>query len=192
MEGTAVLQRSLIIDDALSGRSVLDFFPKTEKTKKANPVEERLAAEDNGNFVDYLECLEMLNDQKIVVLPVRHHYFYDMEDFRDITVIVNLKRLNLIKDLDLFLENIFNIMQPETELIGCFNDKKANTRISLRSRVYRKMINFLDSRIDMDLDKKDLTRKFLAKGFSVIDMTEINGLTYFRIRNIKKPLLVSA
>ncbi|HKK43749.1 MAG TPA: hypothetical protein VJ963_15130 [Bacteroidales bacterium] len=192
MEGTAVLERQETITKRNTGKSVLDFYNPAIRTRKSNPVEEKLVAEDNGNFVDYLEWLGMLNGEKILVLPARQHYFYDVEDFEDIKAIVNLRKLNLIRDLDLFLENIYDIMQPGTELIGCFNDKRSGKETSLGTRVYKKMINFLDSRIDQDINKKSLVKTFLSNGFSVIDMTEINGLTYFRIRNRKDVLQYSA
>ena len=192
MEATAVLERQKTIVNRHTGRSVLDFYNPAIRTKRPNPVEEKLVAEDNGNFVDYLEWLGMLNGSKVLVLPARQHYFYDVEDFKDIKAIVNLRKLNLIRDLDLFLENIYDIMQPGTELIGCFSDNKSGKETSLSSRVYKKMINFLDSRVDQSINRKSLVKTFQANGFSVIDMTEINGLTYFRIRNRKRSLQVSA
>ena len=192
MEGTEVLDRQKIIVNRHTGESVIDYYNPTVRAKKSNPVEEKLVAEDNGNFMDYLEWLGMLEGQNILVLPVRQHYFYDVEDFREIKAIINLKRLNLVRNLNLFLENIFKIMQPGTELIGCFYDQKATKGVSLSSRVYKKVINFLDSRFEIDLDKKNLQSTFQDNGFTVVDMTEINGLTYFRLRNRKKSFQVSS
>jgi uncharacterized protein Smg (DUF494 family) len=49
--------------------------------------------------------------------------------------------------------------------------------------MYKKFINFLDSRTEIEIDKKDISRLLESHGFKVIDMTEINGLTYFLTQN---------
>jgi hypothetical protein len=50
-------------------------------------------------------------------------------------------------------------------------------------RLSRKFLNFLDSRFDIDIDSNDFSRLLESHGFKIIDMTEINGLTYFRTQN---------
>jgi hypothetical protein len=52
--------------------------------------------------------------------------------------------------------------------------------------LYKKVINFLDSKIDVDIDRKDFSRLLESHGFKIIDMTEINGLTYFRTQNFRR------
>ena len=49
---------------------------------------------------------------------------------------------------------------------------------------YKGFINFLDAKIDVDFDKKDVLKLLESHGFKVMDMTEINGLTYFRAQNL--------
>ena len=49
--------------------------------------------------------------------------------------------------------------------------------------MYKKIINFLDSRVETEIDKRELSRLLESHGFKVIDMTEINGLTYFITQN---------
>jgi hypothetical protein len=50
--------------------------------------------------------------------------------------------------------------------------------------MYKGFINFLDARIDVDFDKNDVSKLLESHGLKVIDMTEINGLTYFRAQNL--------
>jgi hypothetical protein len=52
--------------------------------------------------------------------------------------------------------------------------------------MYKKLINFLDSRIDIEIDSKGISRLLESHGFKIIDMTEINGLTYFRTQNYRR------
>jgi hypothetical protein len=47
----------------------------------------------------------------------------------------------------------------------------------------KRRINYLDSKIEIETDKIDVSRLLESHGFKVIDMTEINGLTYFRSQN---------
>jgi hypothetical protein len=53
----------------------------------------------------------------------------------------------------------------------------------MTSRFYKRFLNFLDSRIDVEIDRKDFSMQLESHGFKIIDMTEINGLTYFRTQN---------
>jgi len=46
--------------------------------------------------------------------------------------------------------------------------------------------NFLDAKIDVEIDSKDFSRLLESHGFKVLDMTEINGLTYFRTQNHRR------
>jgi hypothetical protein len=51
--------------------------------------------------------------------------------------------------------------------------------------MYKKFINFLDSRIDIEIDSKDISKLLESHGFKIMDMTEINGMTYFRTQNYR-------
>ena len=62
---------------------------------------------------------------------------------------------------------------------------KSQKGISMTSRMYKKFINFLDSKIDIEIDSKDISKLLESHGFKIIDMTEINGLTYFRTQNYR-------
>jgi hypothetical protein len=100
-----------------------------------------------------------------------------------VKTLINQKKLNHIKELNDFLFNVHNLLSPKTHFIGCFSDYKTQKGISLSSRMYKKIINFLDSRIETEIDKRELSRLLESHGFKVIDMTEINGLTYFITQN---------
>jgi hypothetical protein len=120
----------------------------------------------------------------MMVLPSNHHYYYDHSELEGITTLVNVKKLNLIKHLDSFLQTVSDVMSPKTNFIGCFADSKTEKENGLSSRMYKRFINFLDSRIDNEIDKNDVSRLLESRGYKVIDMTEINGLTYFRTQNL--------
>jgi hypothetical protein len=91
-----------------------------------------------------------------------------------------------MKHLDSFLNSFCNSLSPKTNFIGCFTNRKTQKWKGLVSRIYRGFNNFLDSTIDIEIDKKDALRLLESHGFKVIDMTEINGLTYFRAQNLRR------
>jgi len=148
-----------------------------------NPVLCDLLAEGGENFFNYLEWHGLSNEDNLLVLSSRHHYYYDPNELQSITTLINVKKLNLIKHLDNFLQSIVHVLSPESNFIGCFSDWKTQKGIGITSRMYRGFINFLDAKIDADFDRKDVSKLLESHGFKVMDMTEINGLTYFRAQN---------
>ena len=156
---------------------------KQEKTVE-NPVMSDLIAEGGENFFNYLEWHGLTNEDNMLVLSSRHHYYYDPNELQAVTTLINVKKLNLIKHLDTFLHSIEHVLSPESNFIGCFSDWKTQKGTGITSRMYKGFINFIDSKIDVDYDKKDVSKLLESHGFKVVDMTEINGLTYFRAQNL--------
>jgi hypothetical protein len=182
MEDISVLHRS----DRIIDKKVKRDFNRPKlmpETAKNNPVINELTAKVDENFINYLNWHGLADEPNLLVLSSRFHYYYDNEELKGVTTLINLKKLNLIKHLDDFLHTVNNVLSPKTNFIGCFSDRKTQKGVSVTSRIYKRFINFLDSRIDIEIDKKDILRLFESHGFKVIDMTEINGLTYFRTQN---------
>jgi hypothetical protein len=153
-------------------------------TVAENPVISDLIGEGGENFFNYLEWHGLTNDDNMLVLSSRHHFYYDPNELQSVRTLINVKKLNLIKNLDTFLQSIVYVLSPESNFIGCFADWKAQKGSGITSRMYKGFINFLDAKIDVDFDQKDVLKLLESHGFKVIDMTEINGLTYFRAQNI--------
>jgi hypothetical protein len=148
-----------------------------EKTMD-NPVMSELIAKGGENFFNYLEWHGLTNDDNMLVLSSRHHYYYDPNELQAVTTLIN------VKHLDTFLHSIENVLSPASNFIGCFSDWKTQKGTGIPSRMYKGFINFIDSKIDVDYDKKDVSKLLESHGFKVMDMTEINGLTYFRAQNL--------
>jgi hypothetical protein len=165
-------------------KSTLNGSKRTAKAGKATPVIDNLIAEGGENFFHYLNGLGLANEANMMVLPSNHHYYYDHSELEGVTTLVNVKKLNLINHLDSFLQTVSDVLSPKTNFIGCFEDSKSEKDSGRSSRLYKKFINFLDSKTDNDIDKNDVSRLLESRGYKVIDMTEINGLTYFRTQNL--------
>jgi hypothetical protein len=143
----------------------------------------KLEAEVDENFLSYLDSHGLTNEDNLLVLSSKLHYYYDYEELREVTTLINLKKLNLVKHLDDFLHTLCNGLSPKTNFIGCFADTKAQRGASLSSRLYKRLVNFLDARTEVKIESKEFSKQLESHGFKVIDMTEINGLTYFRTQN---------
>jgi hypothetical protein len=149
-------------------------------------------AEGGQIFFQYLKSFNLSKEPNIMFLPIDRHYYYDENDFKGVRTLINLKQLNLIKDLNTFLQNLFSVLPPDINFIGCFSDSKNRRDGSLLRRLSDRFNNFLDSRTDHIIDKDDVARLLEKYGFKVIDMKEMNGLTYFYSRNVSQHVEIRA
>jgi hypothetical protein len=178
MESTLVLNRSesLVHERKRTIRNVT-------KTTSERSITERspwnLASEGGEYFMKYISRFVSDHDPNVLVLSSKHHYYYDIDELKGISTLINLKRLNFMNHLESYLHVVSKNLSPNAIFVGCFADKKSQKQIGISSRLYKKLINFLDYRIDIDIDREKLKKLFEASGFRIMDMTEINGLTYF-------------
>ncbi len=162
---------------------------------------ETLTAENSENFASYIELLNIDKDANIVVLPSLHHYYYDAEEMSNVKTMINLKELNQIKQIKDFLHSIFHILPPNCNFIGCFVDNKKQNGFVLSngpsdyhykrnsdaiengiasSSPFLNMIySMIDSKTNKYMSERSVTLLLEDNGFNVLNMTEINGLTYF-------------
>jgi hypothetical protein len=152
-----------------------------------NPAKFGLTAECGKNFFRYLKSFNLFKESELLMLSPNNHYYYDEHDLKSIRTLINLKKLNLIKDLDTFLQTLFRILPPNVNFIGCFSDCKTLKGNGFLSGLSARFNNLLDPRTDHNLDKKDVSELLGKYGFKVVDMTEMNGLTYFYSRNVRQP-----
>lgn len=168
---------------------------------KQNPLFEKNASGINDSFKNYLEKLHLINDTNTLVLSSSRHYYYESEDLRKIKTLVNLKQLNHITQLDEFLNSIFCILPPGSFLIGCFSDNKnqywflsdshkpqniipgqfdlVENGISSRIPFLNMIYSMMDTRTNRYLTKSSVKLHLEEADMKVLDMTEINGLTFF-------------
>lgn len=184
MEDISILERP----ETATGKKVRKNFKRPEispETIKNSLLTDKLVAEVDENFLNYLNWHGLTNESNLLVLSSNRHYYYDYDELKEVSTLINLKKLNLIKHLDDFLHTLYNGLSPQTNFIGCFADRKTQKGVSITSRLYKRFLNFLDDRIDVEIDSKDFSRLLESHGFKVIDMTVINGLTYFRTQNYR-------
>jgi hypothetical protein len=147
-----------------------------------------LDARGGVSLFRYLKSLNLSRETNLLFLPSNHHYFYDEEDFKNVKLLINLRKLNHIKDPDKFLNNLGRIMPLDINFIGCFSENSNITLEGFLSGLSTMVNNLLDFRTDNRMDKETVSLLLRKNGFKVMDMTEMNGLTYFFSRNMRDPL----
>jgi hypothetical protein len=186
MENISISKRSVRTPEKT--RTNINEARNSQPYTELMPVSEKLDNEVDENFLNYLHYIGLAEKENQLVLSSKLHYYYDYEELRSVETLISLKKLNLIKHLDDFLNSINSGLSPKTNFVGCFSDRKSE-RVNMTTRFYKRFINFLDARIDVEIDGKSISRILESHGFKVIDMTEINGLTYFRTQNISSTAL---
>ena len=166
-----------------------------------NPFTEKNASVISETFTNYLEKLHLAHDQDTLVLSSSSHYYYESEELKRVKTLVNLKQLNHITQLNEFLNSIYCVLPPESYLIGCFSDNKNQFRflsdsykpqnivngqfdmvengISSRVPFLNMIYSFMDTRTNRYMTKRTVTLHLEEAELKVLDMTEINGLTFF-------------
>ncbi len=155
-----------------------------------NPVFDNLVAEGGENFYHYINWLGLAKDPNLMILSSIHHYYYDFNELRGVRTLVNLKQLNQINHLDNFLNNVFRVLPPKANFIGCFKDNKIHRGIAVpiyqSFRLLSGLINFIDSKTDRFLSRKYVIKLLESHNFRISDMTEIRDITYFCAQNNKQ------
>lgn len=180
------------------------FYTEDSTTIKpqAPQLRERLLSEGNEDFYSYLDWIGLSKYPDLLVLSASHHYYYDAEDMKDVKALVNLKTINEIKQVKAFLNNIYDIIPERTYFLGYFRDsdysgsdlKKGNevrrqqavmaeeNGISSGIPFLNMMYNILDQKTNRNMSKTYVRLLLKEAGFRVLDITELNGLTYFCVQ----------
>jgi hypothetical protein len=147
------------------------------------PSKNRLLAKCGINFFRYLKSLNFSNEPDILVLPSNQHYYYEGKELESIKTLINLKKLNLIKHVDMFLNTLVRVLPKNANFIGCFSDNKPTDedgfKFNLLSNLFSRFTNLLDSKTDHFMNKQEVSELLERNGFKTIDMKEMDGLTYF-------------
>lgn len=194
-----VIQNPGVVNNQ-KNKAVIDLRERSIQVEKENTFFNDLASEDCGNFVNYIESVGLNNNPDIVILSSKHHFFFDAEDMRNVRTIVNLKKLNNIKQIQDFLYSVCSVLPQKCNFVGCFLDNAQHNHIILNhyfsdSEIKEKgiagrkpFINgiyyILDSRQIKYLTKKKVRHMLEVYGFSIIDMTDLNSLTYFYAQKV--------
>jgi hypothetical protein len=191
MENILTSNVNLLKND--KGYGTILNIKKKDKKSDLSEVSYGLTAEDGKNFFHYLKNFNLSKDPYLLILPPNNHYYFDEKELRSVRTLINLKNLNLIKDLDTFLITLTQILQPDVNFLGYFSYSKITLKgDGLFTGLSTRLNNLLDSRTDHNMDRKELSDRLQKFGFKILDMTELNGFTYFYSQNVRQPFKKSA
>jgi hypothetical protein len=150
-----------------------------------------LLTEVGLNFFRFLRSIGMSDERNLVVLSSRDNYACHEYELKNARIIINLKKLNLIKHLDLFLNSLVRILPPNTSFIGYFSDEKTRNGFNpgCIQRFCKRIFNLLGSERNHLMNRDEVTELLEKNGFKTLNMKEMNGLTYFISQNVSMPLL---
>ncbi len=182
-------------------RSIINSGEQRVSLNDNKSVFEILASEGREDFKKYIDSTGISREKNMVVLSSLHNYFYDAEEMKSVSTVINLKEINHIKNIKNFLHSIFHILPQRSNFIGCFVDhnnagnqdnlksisdyqKNKNTQeiengIASRFSFLNMVYNLMDSKTNKQMSKSSVELLLEGYGFKVRNMTEINGLTYF-------------
>lgn len=143
-----------------------------------------LTAEGGTTFFRYLKRFNLFNEPDLLILYPNIHFYYDENELKSVRTFINLKKLNLIKDPDAFLNTVFTVLPLNVNFIGCFSDSNTLKGNGFISDLSTKFNNLLDSKTDNNIDKTYVSELLEKYGYKVVDMTEANGLTFFYSRKL--------
>lgn len=182
---------SYILSNSLLKNENTNSVSYTKKVSPEKPVFSPdnfgLTVEGGIMFFNYLKNFKLIQDPDILIIYPDHFFYFDKNDFKAIKTLLILKRLNLIKDIESFLESLHNILPPDVIFIGCFSDYRTIKANGLISRLTKNVINLMDSKTDSEMDKKQVSALLHKYGFRIVDMTEMNELVYFCSRHVLNP-----
>jgi hypothetical protein len=191
MEYISVLDDAGIISDNATGSVVArEKIPQTGIG--FNPAFFTLITEGGINFLRYLISLGMSGHSDFSILSSKKDYYYDdNSDLKSVRILIILKKLNMIKHLDMFLNTLIRILPPNANFIGYFSInksiKKEESQINKLSRSFSRLINIPVPGENHIIDKYDVQELLERNGFKTIDMKEMNGKIYFNSRTVSLP-----
>jgi len=165
---------------------------------------EELDIEVRQSLIDYLDRMGLIKESGMLVIPSSRHYFYDAEDMKGIRTVITLRQLNHIREIRDFLKQIKELLPDNSNFIGCFVDNRSQSGFSdkysnlarqvsdkteayengIESRIpfINRMYSFIDSKTNRYLTKRAVTNLLKEVGLELVEMTDLNGLTYFHTR----------
>jgi AraC-like DNA-binding protein len=180
IDSSIARRKSEIFEDFKKSPFIGKVF--TSEKISHNTVAEYIRSETGNDFLQYLQWLQLEDEPNLMTLSSTHHYYYEMNDLKNIKILINLKPLNSIKQLESFLQILVRLMPHESSFIGYFKNTDQNKSVfSLPqfSNFFQGFINYIDLKTDNSLTKREVSRLLEKHKLNVVDITEINGMTYF-------------
>lgn len=137
------------------------------------------------SFFRYMKRAGLIWGPGLIILSSHEGANYGTVDLKRARTLISLRRLDLIKHLEMFLSSLVRLLPPDTCFVGCFasqqsafSDKRHPGNLPVRMARFLHHHPAVTDDISFDRVPAILGRS----GLVIIDMKEMNGLTYFHSR----------
>lgn len=155
----------------------------------------RLIASGGLSLFRYLVNAGLFRDPGVIILSRNDHANFGAVDLKRVTTLVTLRRLNLVKHLEMFLNSLARILPPDTNFVGCFSPAKDGDAVigtTLRHGGLPGWFFHSGSTECHALNRSKVSELLERNGLSLISMTEMNGVTYFHSRKMTRlPFMIA-
>ena len=172
-----------------------------------NEAIDKLMTEGGESFYNYVDSRGLSKDSSLIVLSSSHHYYYDYEEMNNAKTVVNLKELNQIKEIKSLLHSHLHFLPQRCNFLGCFVNNRKVERYTLRNHLtsgeiirntddvelgivsrfpfINRLYSLMDSKTNKYLSEKSVALMLGVHGFKIVDMKEVDGLTFFHSRKVE-------
>ena len=137
------------------------------------------------SFFSYMRRTGLFGRPWLIILSSQEGANYGRTDLSQARTLINLRRLNLIKHLEMFVSSLARLLPPETTFVGCFacqGNSDHDARYSGNMPLFISKLNHRRPAHHVELNPDKVSAILSRCGLVVIDMMELNGLTYFHSR----------
>jgi len=147
----------------------------------------KLIATGGVRLFRYLMNRGLFSGPGVVILSRHDRATFGSVDLRRATTLITLRRLNMVKHLEMFLSSLSRILPPGTNFVGCFSPARMESAVKERPGMEYDFPGWLLHFGRMEchsLNRGKVSEMLERNGLSLISMTEMNGVTYFHSRKI--------
>jgi hypothetical protein len=138
-------------------------------------------------FFRYLWGAGISSEAGLIILSSHEGANWGFSGFRNTRTLINLRRLDLIRHLEMFVSSLVNLLPQGASFVGCFahrRDNSAGGRLPDSNPGLLKRIAWNGAGARQLLSRDRVSALLEDRCLVIINMTEISGLTYFH--GIKK------
>ncbi len=155
----------------------------------------KLIASGGVRLFRYLRNRGLFNGPGVIILSRHDRATFGTVDLRRATTLITLRRLNMVKHLEMFLSSLSRILPPGTNFVGCFSPERGESAVTERPGREYDFPGWLFHFGRMEchsLNSSKVCEMLERNGLSLISMTKMNGVTYFHSRKISGFPLMTA
>ncbi len=147
----------------------------------------KLAGSGAVSLFRFLINSGLFSSPGVVIVSSHDRATYGSVDLRRATTLVTLRRLNMVKHLEMFLTTLSGILPAGTNFVGCFSAAKNGTAAVKkhgREGVSAGRLSHPGRADFRSLNSRVVSEMLERNGLRLISMAEMNGVTCFHSRKI--------